>query len=382
MLPSNEFLSGEADPKLGSMLGSLHLHPNEEPNSNIQIIESSSPSSDDDNETPPPLDAAPIPSTKQSNNTTISSNADESLLEQMMKEAMKAKKENDQKKISSIRKNAKKSFGLKKGFLNASPKPQKNRSSKHNLATTENRRSRQSHEETVYELDSEGNMTLIPATMKTIPQPDTCAVKTNPLRIDEVQESLKNSSPWNAFAKSNWSSPDVLHRFSSDPILMKGMSNPKYIAALEALQKDPKEAMRRFQSHEDVKEFLNRVCRVFGDHFTQLGEEQDKEKQAKHVSSMDFKEEDIGPMAYNVIQKEKMRKEQGVSESNMSREEKKKVDSIMKDDELTGILMDVDMQRVMQECSSVPGKMQMYMRHEVYGIKLRSLIQAGLLRVA
>jgi len=386
MPESNEFLSGEVDSNLGSMLESLHLH-SKESNAKIRIIESSSSSddNDDDDEAPPRLDAAPISSTNQSNDVTTSNDQTESLLEQMMKEAMKAKKQNDEKKEASIRKNAKKSFGLKKGFLNASSsKPKKNRA-KRSLVKAATIQPMSSCDDTVYELDQEGNMIMIPAIIETIPKPDASAVKRNPLHIDEVQESMKESSSWDAFAQSNWSSPDLLQRISSDPILIKGMSNPKYIAALEALQKDPKEAMSKFQNHDDVKEFLNRMCHVFGDHFTQLGEQQDKEKQDKQSASIDLKEEDIGPVAYSILQKEKTRKEQGLSQSseeNMSREEKEQVDFVMKDEELTRILMDVDMQLVMQECSSMPGKMQMYMRHEVYGRKLQKLIHAGLLRVA
>ena len=442
MQPPNEYLSGEGDPKIGSILGSLqidsrdHAPSSNQSNAKIQIMESSSSSSsppppppvgsssididsfsdDEESEPPPPLDANTTTESTTSirnqqandsgngngNNSTSSINQEESLMEQMMKEALKAKKENEEKKNSSIRKNAKKSFGLKKGFLNASSSSSSSSSSskvkskqnkeKNHLKLKSISKSKPDREP-VYELDSEGNMIPIIPVLAT-----SSNTKRNPLHLDEVQESMKASS--NTFAKSsnwnsNWSSsPDLLQRISSDPILMKGMTNPKYTAALEALQQDPKEAMRKFENHLDVKDFLNRMCQVLGDHFTELGEKQDQEQEQEqeqdkktqgHSSNDDVKEEDVGPLAYSVLQKEKMRQEQGeesLASSNMSKKEKDQVDAIMKDQELTKILMDVDMQRVMQECSTIPGKMKMYMSHDVHGAKLRKLIQAGLLRIA
>lgn len=426
MQPPNEFLSGESDPKVGSILrvGSLQIdsRDNAAPSSNqsnakIQIVESMESSSlpppprgsssndsfsDDESEPPPSLYANRTIESSTStrnqqandsgnNNNNNSINQEESLMEQMMKEALKAKKENDEKKNTSIRKNAKQSFGLKKGFLNASSSSSSSSSSK-----TKSKQTKENHLklklkskskpdwEPVYELDSEGNMIpIIPKSTVTSTQK-----KTNPLHLDEVQESMKASS--DTFA-SNWStSPDLLQRISSDPILFKDMTNPKYTAALEALQQDPKEAMKRFENHPDVKDFLNRMCRVLGDHFTELGEKQDQEqKQVKEQGkkkqgrSNDVKEKDVGPLAYSALQKEKMRQEHGKeSFDKMSKKEKDQVDAIMKDQELTRILMDVDMQRVMQECSTIPGKMKMYMSHDVHGAKLRKLIQAGLLRMA
>lgn len=426
MQPPNEFLSGEGDPKIGSILdvGSLQIDSKDnaaatlsnQSNAKIQIMASMESSSlipppprnsssidsfsDGESESPPPLDAnrtiesststrnhqANDSGNNSTNDNDSSVNQEESLMEQMMKEALKAKKENDEKKNTSIRKDAKQSFGLKKGFLNTASSSSSSKTKSKSKQTKENplqtKLKSKLDREPVYELDSEGNM--IPL----IPKSTATSTRKNPLHLDEVQESMNASS--NTFA-SNWStSPDLLQRISSDPILFKDMTNPKYTAALEALQRDPKEAMKRFENHPDVKDFLNRMCRVLGDHFTELGEKQDQEQeqvkeQEKKTQghSKDVKEKDVGPLAYSALQKEKLRQEQGKeSFDKMSKTEQDQVDTIMKDQELTRILMDVDMQRVMQECSTIPGKMKMYMSHDVHGAKLRKLIQAGLLRMA
>jgi hypothetical protein len=218
--------------------------------------------------------------------------------------------------------------------------------------------------------------------VETIPKPNPSlqAADSHPLHLKEVQEAMNDNtnSAWNNLSNTEWSSPDLLNRISENPKLIAGMANPKFTAALEALKNDPQEAMKIFRDHEDVMEFLNEFCSLLGDHFTKLGE---KETQTQ---SQNLREEDLGPIAFRALQKESERKERGETLVNegMDQQEQEQYDAIMKDEELTRIMMDVDIQRVIQECSTIPGKMQMYMRHEDYGIKLRKLIQAGLLRVA
>mmetsp|Transcript_6150 Transcript_6150/g.9081 ORF Transcript_6150/g.9081 Transcript_6150/m.9081 type:complete len:102 (+) Transcript_6150:3-308(+) len=91
-----------------------------------------------------------------------------------------------------------------------------------------------------------------------------------------------------------------------------------------------------------------------------------------------------GPLASEAIRREKEQNEIGKSlhAEEMSSDERKKLDRIMKDEELTSLLMDVDMQRVIQECTTVPMKMHWYMHHDEIGPKLRKMISAGLFKVA
>lgn len=224
--------------------------------------------------------------------------------------------------------------------------------------------------------------------IETIPKPNPS--NQNPLHLKEVQEAMNDTptglySTWDRFAQTPWSSLELLNRIAEHPKLVAGMKNPKFSAALEALQKDPKEAMKKFKDHADVTEFLNEFCALLGDHFTKLGEKESSKSSPRQSQPPNLQEKDVGPIAYSAIQKEKERKQKGRAswnEETMSPLEQERFDAIMKDEELTRILMDVDVQRVIQECSTIPGKMQMYMRHDVYGIKLRKLIEAGLLKVA
>ena len=88
--PSNEFLSGEAEPQLGSMLGSLSISSKFEKSAKVQVIDS------DDETPPPPLDASIISASPSPPIDKVDD--DESLMEQMMKEAMKARETEEKKK--------------------------------------------------------------------------------------------------------------------------------------------------------------------------------------------------------------------------------------------------------------------------------------------
>ena len=384
---SNEFLSGDADSSL-SIMSSLKISDsdnNEKSGMKIEVIGGEDTyddsSSEEEEECPPPLQSS-MGSTTSTRIPTSMEPTQESLMQQMMADALKAKHELERKKNETMRKQAKSSFGFKKGFLNSNKKATKKKVAKcKSTADFTTRQPKTEQTEQIYELDSEGNM---------LPVTNQKQAKKDPLRIAEVQEAMDNQSWQQVFAsKSKINSPEFLQQIMNNPRLVKSMSNPKCIAALEALEKDPKEALKKFKGHDEVMEFLNEICQLLGNHFTKLGEmdSSPKENPKKNVPLVqelrEPTEKDVGPIAYKAMQKERKKRGQGASiEHSMSKEEKDRVDAIMKNEELTNILMDIEMQRVMQECSQIPGKMQYYMSHEIYGAKLRKLIHAGLLRVA
>ena len=170
MPQSNEFLSGEVDRSLGSVLGSLSIHDNNNNRHNdfskteankIRVIGVSSDHDDDDDdsddESPPPIDAGEsmkvpsnTPSTSSSPSTIDSVNEKESendvpmpsLMEQMMKEALQARGDEQDKKKSRERKSAKtSSFGFKKGFLSAGSKPKPRANAKVKVGKKKDQRS-------------------------------------------------------------------------------------------------------------------------------------------------------------------------------------------------------------------------------------------------
>lgn len=62
--------------------------------------------------------------------------------------------------------------------------------------------------------------------------------------------------------------PDLLQKFATNPKLAKGLSDPRFQAAIAEMQKDPKAAMLKFQQDEELSEFLKEFFSTMGDHFT------------------------------------------------------------------------------------------------------------------
>ena len=304
--------------------------------------------------------------------------------EQMMKDAIKAKKEKENQSIEKMKKQLKKtSFGMKKGFLNSSIN--KSQKSKKTKTKPKVKSTHISHvPDIIYEVDGKGNIHPSKDGAQSIPTIRPKQSKSNigesPLRFQEVQDAMKDNSNLSNYISNHeqeWNTPDLMDQISNNKVLSSGMTNPKFTAALEAFKSNPKSTMKQFQNHPDIIEFLNEFCLVMGNHFTELGEKKGGRKKDTDII------ESLGPLAAEALQREKEDKKKGETswDTNLSNDERSQLDTIMADQELTSLLMDVDLQRIMSECATQAGCMRMYMQHERYGPKLRKLIKAGLLKV-
>ena len=45
-----------------------------------------------------------------------------------------------------------------------------------------------------------------------------------------------------------WLTPDLLAKVAGSPILQSGISNPRFMAAIAELQKDPRAALQKFKA--------------------------------------------------------------------------------------------------------------------------------------
>jgi hypothetical protein len=224
----------------------------------------------------------------------------------------------------------------------------------------------------IYELDSEGNM--IPIQPQPSPQSSI---------LQEAQKAMASHLANN----TEWATPDLLQTISNHPKLASGMNNPKFTAALQRMQSNPKETLEKLHNEEpEVVEFITEFCGVMGEHFCQLGEKQG----AASVVTSNEKVREMG-----VLEEKAMRKHKAeINQHNMQESTNQstnhesgadmddQVSSILSNEELRSILMDTKMQQIMEECSTQSGKLQYYMRHEEFGPKLRRLMDAGLLRIA
>jgi hypothetical protein len=68
----------------------------------------------------------------------------------------------------------------------------------------------------------------------------------------------------------------------------------------------------------------------------------------------------MGPLAQKAMEREQERQKEGKKAwdaAELEGQDRKRLDTVMQNEELTSLLMDPDMQRVMQECSLVLGSM-------------------------
>lgn len=315
---NTSYLSGEANSLLPSMLQSINIEKKEDIESRprIEIIEEI-----DQDSVPPSLDLE-IPSSKSLSLKQDRGN-EVSLMEQMMKEALETKVVLDKEKESQRKKDVQSSsFGLKKGFLNRKTKSAKKR-----------------------------DIVVEPSKIK--------ACRQHPLQIPEVQEAMSASSSnlLRRTIQNEFTSPNLLNRIQQNPKLIRGMNDSQCMAALDALQKNPKAAIEKFRDYPNVLEFMNEMLSLLGDHFLELNETKDSYDDKKSM--------------------EKQITHHGKEEDKLNRS----VHDVIRDKELTSLLMDQDIQRVMHECSTAPILTRKYMLDPVYGPKLKRLMDAGLLQL-
>ena len=443
---SSLFLSGEADPdaakrreeRLGGILSGATCSGDSKPNPavciggssggdalvrpKIQVVsegggsekktdanDGQSLDSDDEDDAPPPLTMEPSPVSQATIvKTSSNDNADDcpSLMETMMAEAARVQREKDAKAQARQRREAKSksSFGsMKGGFLN---KSSSGKSKKKGKKVQSNK------EDDVFEVDSEGNLVKsanaakeeedeIPTIRPKNARSSGGRSEADRLRLKEVQDAMQNSSLGGMLGGSSSAAggagattdqlltgdAELMQKIASNPRLAAGMRNPKFAAAMEALQSDPVAAMERFRDHPEIGDFLREYCGVLGEHFTELGRKQEEaEAKAKKKKNQTQNGapltpgDSMGPLAEAAMRREQERKARGEANAPMSQDEEEMMQRIVSDPEMAEILMDPAMQIIMQECA-VPGRMHAYMQHPQYGPKLRKLMEAGLLKV-
>ena len=211
--------------------------------------------------------------------------------------------------------------------------------------------------------------------------------KNNPLQLPEVQSAMLSHLQTNS---DQWATPDLLDSITQNhPKLAQGMQNPQYMAALQSMQRNPKETLERLkQTSPEIVDWLMEFCGVMGEHFVTLGGDGKDKKDEKVASSNEDsngsglpplpsqKIREIGP-----LEKKALEKHQKESTKQQLPKEDEKVSSILGDEELRSILLDPKMQEVMRECSQ-GNKLNYYMSHPEIGPKLQRLVQAKLMQVA
>merc|ERR1719478_1139496 len=161
-----------------------------------------------------------------------------------------------------------------------------------------------------------------------------------------------------ALQGGEWVTPDLIKEMAKRPVLAKGMSNPKYQAALQELQKDPKNGAKKFDSDPELKRFLTEFCEVMGSHMIKLAGDEDPKPSTPALPTEKEKQE-MGPLCSQIA--EDCANGKG-PEPCKTKKEQDEVDAVLKNEELRELLMNPKTQELMQRCSD-PRAFQEAMRN-------------------
>lgn len=192
----------------------------------------------------------------------------------------------------------------------------------------------------------------------------------------EVNEAMEESTnpAVKELQKGEWMTPDLMQTFAANPIIARGLRNPKCQKAMELMQKSPEQAKKQFLGDTEVDEFIKEFGKVMGTHFDKLGDEQEK----KAASN-------LGPLADAALQREQERIKNAKANPGIqpydakAAAEEKKVKDIVNNPELAQLLMDPKMQTILQECGN-PTKFQEHMKNPDTARKIKLLFDSGLVK--
>lgn len=302
-----------------------------------------------------------------------------SLMEQMMAAQQQAKKKEDKEKAQKSAKEEKKKLGdgFKKGFLGGSSGGSKN-----------NKNSKGNDSKTRKQLNSaqvsSGNSVTAAKKDDKEDIPTLSAKSSNKgLVLDDVQKALKEEEDGNPLLKQlqggEWANDDLMSKLQKDPVLLRGLQNPKCQAAMQLMQSDPKEAKKRFEKDPEVSAFMQAFAALMADHFTRLGQQQDGQQQQK-TGAVPTGNVEVGPLHAQAVQRQKQQGNSGAI-AEVNKEEDERVKEIVQDKELRDMLIDPKLQQILQECND-PIRFQAHMRDPVTAYKIRKLYDAGLVGTA
>jgi tetratricopeptide (TPR) repeat protein len=221
-----------------------------------------------------------------------------------------------------------------------------------------------------------------PQSMPTITKKD--AAKKS-LHLPEVHEAMK-SPAIDELKKGAWATPDLMQKMATNPRIQAGMRNPYYMQVMKELETDPKGAMEKCNSDPGLKDFIQEWMGMMGGHFDGLADkeadkaakdaEKAKKAQQEYEAAREKAAQDEAAAAVNPITGKGIRWD----EMPKSKEADKQVKDIMANVELSKLLQDPEMHKVLQKCGE-PGGLQHFLRDPTWGPKIKMMADAGLVQI-
>ena len=184
-----------------------------------------------------------------------------------------------------------------------------------------------------------------------------------------------NNATLNSLKNGKWVTPDLNNLFAANEIIARGLSKPKCLAALQLMQTNPKEAEKQFKGDPEVDEFMKELSKTMACHFDNLAEKQHEKQKLLPAASL---VQHIGPLHAQAIANKTTC---NVNVQPFDPKEDERVKEIVNDPELSAMLLDTDLQRILLECGD-PRKFQVHMQNSETARKIKKLYQSGLVGTA
>lgn len=311
------------------------------------------------------------------------------MLEIMMKEQAEAKRQKENEKEVTVKKEQK-TFGggFKKGFFGQS-----------NQQNTISTITKKKTTDTLVNIGTSSTPTVGTTPDSSSNKSGIPVIKMNKsgeqasLVLNEVHEAMKDSTHpmLNKLQQGEWMTPDLLEQFKANDIISAGMANPKCVTAMQLLQTNPAAAKMKFEHDPEVSIFLAEFGRVMAAHFEKLGGSGSSSSGVSgstNAPPSGSKIAEIGPLQAEALSRaKKIEKTKGPTTVNvggstsMQDADDKRVQEVLADDELRTMLLDPELQRVIQECNN-PALLRKHMQDPVTAYKIKKLCNSGLLGIA
>jgi hypothetical protein len=205
--------------------------------------------------------------------------------------------------------------------------------------------------------------------------------------MPEVQSAMASQAPALAAKLSNgsWMTPELMQRIAAEPRLVAGMQQPRFLAALKEMEKDPAGTLKRYAGDRALEEFLRCYMGILGDHFQKLGKAEDAQARASGGGSGDGGGGGGGIGLTPVASKQKAAKPPTPAEVAAAAGKVEGADEDVKkalaNPKVVELLSDPEVQAMMRECSQAPEALKKYLRMPSMREKIRSMEQLGLIRI-
>ena len=136
---------------------------------------------------------------------------------------------------------------------------------------------------------------------------------------------------------AEWVTPELMQQFAQNPVLARGLNDPRMQQMIAALQKNPKAAMEAVKNDPEAEAFMNEFCKTVGGHFTDLGTQQNQ------PNNVNAPPPSAGPLADETV------KRLGTKDKSPpaapTPEEDAQVQNVLQNENLRNLLMDQELVR-------------------------------------